>query len=77
MVLFGSVYFWEKGLKACCLSCEILESPASHLAFGLRNFRPAKTALSPRASSILQYKKNKINQSCYLLTQERHPLPTV
>lgn len=35
-----------------------LGPPASHLAFGLRNFRPAKMALLPRASSILECKQS-------------------
>lgn len=49
-----TVLFPREGLEGPDGSHGVLGRPASHLAFGLRNLRPAKTALSPRASSILE-----------------------
>lgn len=59
--------FQEEGLEGLDLSRGILGPPASHLAFGLRNLCPAKTALSPRASSILEGRQS---QGCDIPTQE-------
>lgn len=61
VLLATSVYFPREGLEGLDGSCGVLGPPASHLAFGLRNLRPAKTALSPRASSILGDRQS---QSC-------------
>lgn len=55
---------WLEGLD---LSSGVLRPPASHLAFGLRNLRPAKTALSPSASSILE---GRPSQSCAFPNQQ-------
>ena len=62
-----SVLFQGEGLEGPGLSCALLGPPTSHLAFGLRNLRPAKTALSPRASSILE---GRHGQGCDIPTQK-------
>lgn len=56
--VMGWHHFILQGLEGLDGSCVVLEPTASHLAFGLRNLRPAKTALCPRASSILERRQS-------------------